>query len=363
MYRYKYSPKGTLAIAWLLLTLLIMISCNKETVNKKAENQEVLSAPNAALGNYWTQLAVPVVTGPPAADDHNFSFTLNSKVYVVVRGVDQLWEYDPATGQWTQLQNNFSSFSLSGYTDVFANDNSVYFLNPFSKSLKEYNVATNVWTEKAGFPGTAKESVTSCNTATKGYVMNGINGGHPNGYQVTVSENWEYDFAGNSWTQKANTPGASRYNSAAYAVGDNIYFGTGIGFKLVINPVTLGISRVPVILDDWWEYNSLTNTWVAKADFAGGARQDTRGFVISGKVYLGLGSAGYFTNLKSDLWSYSPAGNSWTQRASYPPGNSYPPHNTMLGAGSRGYSVTGKILSFWKYTPPYIFFPNPGPVQ
>src|SRR5688572_20666680 len=187
MYRYKRSPKGALAIAWLLLTLLIMISCKKETVSNKVENQEILSAPNPALGNYWTQLTVPVVTGPPSADDYNFSFSLNSKVYVVVRGFNQLWEYDPATGQWTQLQNNLSSFSFSGFVDVFTNGNSVYFLNPFSKSLKEYNVSTNVWTDKAGFPGTAKESVTSCNTATKGYVMNGTNGGHPSGYHVTVA--------------------------------------------------------------------------------------------------------------------------------------------------------------------------------
>lgn len=355
MYRFKFSPKDRLALAFVLLLTLIMVSCKKDIVNNKVQNQEVLAAPNPQLGNYWTQLAVPVITGIPSADDYNFSFSLNGKVYVIVRGMNQLWVYDPATGQWTQLSNSFASFSLGSYVDVFTNGNSVYLLNAVSKSLKEYNVLTNQWTDKANFPGMAKESVTSCNTATKGYVMNGTNG---NAYG-TVSENWEYDFASNTWAQKANTPGLARYNSAAHAVGDNIYFGTGISFFIFINPVTHEISRVPVINDDWWEYNTLSNTWIQKTDFAGGTRQDTRGFVIGGKVYLGLGSAGYFTNLKSDLWSYSPATDSWTQRASYPPENGYPPFNTMLGAGSRGYSVTGKIQSFWRYTPPQtIIVPN-----
>ena len=266
--------------------------------------------------------------------------------------MNQLWEYDPAASQWTQLQNSLAAFSLSSYVDVFTNGNSVYFLNPFSKSLKEYNVSTNTWTDRANFPGTAKESVTSCNTASKGYVMNGTNNSTPN------KENWEYDFAGNTWTQKANTPGLARYNSAAYAVGDNIYFGTGISFFIIINPVTHEISKVPVINDDWWEYNTIQNTWTQKADFAGGPRQDTRGFSFGAKVYLGLGSSGYFTNLQSDLWSYTPSTDSWTQKASYPPGNPYPPFNTMTSAGSRGYSITGKIQSFWKYTPTLLVFPT-----
>lgn len=360
MYHFKFSAKGRLALAFLLLLTLIMVSCKKDILNNKTENQEILSAPNPSLGNYWTQMVVPNIYGTPSADDHNFSFSINNKVYVVVRGFKQLWEFDPATGQWTKLQDNLYNFTFSHYVDVFTNGNNVYFLDAESKSLKAYNVSTNQWTDKANFPGIAKEVGSSCNTATKGYIMGGTNGNHPGGYGVTVSQNWEYDFAGDTWTQKANTPGFGRYNSASYAVGDNIYFGTGISVIPKINPVTLQITWVPLINDDWWEYNTIQNTWTQKADFAGGTRQDTRGFVIGGRVYLGMGSTGYFTDLKSDLWSYNPGTNSWTQRAGYPPGNGYPPFNTMSGAGSRGYSVTGKIQSFWRYTPPTIILP---PIQ
>ena len=306
-----------------------------------------------------TQLSTPNPTGPPTANERHLSFSLNNKVYVALEGYNQLWEYDPVTtGQWTLQQNPFYTFSYNGYTDVFTVGNSAYFLNANTKKLKEYNVSTNVWTDKADFPGTVKAVGTAANTSTKGYIMAGTNGAHANGYAVTLTENWEYDFAGNTWTQKANTPGFGRYNSAAYAIGDKIYFGTGISIIANINPVTLQLTWVPFMNSDWWEYNTLQNTWTQKASFAGGTRQDTRGFAISGKVYLGMGSTGYFTGLKADLWSYNPSADSWTQRASYPPGNSYPPFNTMLSAGNRGYSVYGMFDAFWKYTPPTIVLPT-----
>lgn len=358
MHRYKHSPKATLAIVWLLLTLLIMISCKKEKIDNKAEDQEVLNAPAPNYGNYWTELGTPGIPITPSADDHNYCFSLNNKLYVVVRGYDQLWEFDPSNSQWTMKQSDFSDFTLSLYIAVFTNGNRVYFLNPNSKNFKEYNVTTNVWTNKADFPGTAKESVTYCHTASKGYIMGGINGWHTYGGPITVSENWEYDFAANTWTQKAGTPGESRYNSSAYGVGDKIYYGTGISFRFVIHPVTLAVSRVPRINKDWWEFNTLTNTWTQKADYGGGSRQEARGFVIGGKIYLGMGSTGHFIDYKDDFWSYNPASNSWTQRASYPLGSEYSPFHTLMGTGNYGYSVTGKIQFFWKYIPPFTLGPN-----
>jgi len=348
------------SLLMMLFAIAFITSCKK---NVETVVEEEPSAVSGLLippsGNYWTQLSTPNPSGPPTANDHHVSFSLNNKVYVALEGYNQLWEFDPVTtGQWSQKQSTFYTFSNFNFTDVFSNGNSVYFLNANTKKLKEYNVVSNVWTDKADFPGTAKTVGTAANTTTKGYIMGGTNGTHANGYAVTLSENWEYDFAGNSWTQKANAPGFGRYNSASYAVGDKIYFGTGISVFAFINPSTLQITWQPIINSDWWEYNTLQNTWAQKTQYGGGARQDTRGFVISGKVYVGMGTSGYFTGLKSDLWSYNPASDSWTQRASYPPGNSYPPFHTMIGANNRGYSVYGRLEDFWKYTPSLILLPT-----
>lgn len=347
------------SLLMLLFATAFITSCNKnaEPVKEQEQVSGILIPPN---GNYWTQLSTPVIPGPPASNEHHFSFSLNDRVYVALQGNNQLWEYDPiSTGQWTQKLSTFFTFSSFDYTKVFSNGNSVYFLNAKTKKLKEYNITNNQWTDKADFPGTAKGVGTAANTVTKGYIMGGSNGYHANtNYYVTLSENWEYDFASNTWTQKANTPGFGRMNSASYAIGDKIYFGTGISVIAFINPITLQLTWHPLINSDWWEYNTLQNTWAQKASFTGGARQDTRGFVIGAKVYLGMGSSGYFINLKSDMWSYSPSLDTWTQRAGYPPGNGYPPFNTMLSANNRGYSVYGILNDFWKYTPPTIFLPT-----
>src|SRR5687767_2832506 len=231
------------ARSWLFALLfapLFIISCKKEVTTGKQENAETaLVPPIPPSGNYWTSLGSPNPTGPPSANMYHVSFTLNNKVYVGLEGFNQLWEYDPATTTWTKKQNTFYTFSsVNNYTDVFTNGNSVYFLNATTKILKEYNVVTNVWTNKANFPGNAKVVGSSTNTDTKGYIMGGTNGTHNGGHPVTIGENWEYDFAGDSWLQKANTPGFGRHNAAAFAVGNIIYFGTGYSILPYVDPVT-----------------------------------------------------------------------------------------------------------------------------
>lgn len=365
-------PRQQSTSIWLLTILIasiFIISCKKEIKTVQQEKtEEVLSDLINPFGDYWTELTnVPVLPGPPAADDKHISFSVNNKVYAVPYGYNQLWEYDPNSSQWTQKQSTFFPGNFSSYVDVFCNGNSVYLLNANSKDFREYNVATNVWTDRPDFPGLASGEVSATYTSTNGYIIGGTNGTIPDGnpnYTIysLVKENWQYNFTTNTWTQKAIFPGTGRYLGAAHAAGDYVYFGTGISNRIILNPFSLQISYVPQINSDWWEYNTVQNTWTQKAAFGGGTRMDTRGFVIGGKVYMGLGAAGYYTDLRTDLWSFNASANTWTQRANYPPGNGYPPFNTMLAAGSRGYSITGKIADFWKYTPPIIILP-PGAVQ
>ncbi len=342
-----------------LLPLLLTLSCKKNALLKQASAQNSLSLQIGVFGNHWDQLVTPDLGSnlPPNTDMYNLSFAANDKVYVVLRGYNQLWQYDPASNLWSLFKTNFFNFTgYTGYTYAFTNGDNIYFISASGKNLKQYNLASGLWSNKTNFPGAAGYGFTATFTTTKGYILGGANGSDANGYGYTVSENWEYDFAANTWTLKANTPGLGRYNAASYAVSDKLYFGTGISVILIFNPTTFQAFRVATIDADWYEYNTTTNTWTRKADFGGGTRQDTRGFVIGSTVYLGLGSAGYFTDIRSDLWSYNPSANTWAARASYPPGNGYPPYLTMVGAASHGYAVLEDVLSFWRYTGPYTIF-------
>lgn len=352
--------KKNLSLSLVLLVAIAMAACKKEAnpTPMQAANQKQALQTTPPRGNVWTQLAPPVITapGPVPTDFRNFTFSANDKLYVALPEFNQLWQYDFATAQWTLKQSPFFNFQadLQGsFQYAFTNGNDIYFLNPATKSLKQYNLLTAQWADKANFPGTAISGVAAAFTATRGYVLAGTNGLSDNmGLAYTVAENWEYDFAGNTWAVKANTPGLPRYNAAAIAVGDKVYFGTGIGVSTFFNPFSHILSRSAVIESDWWEYNSTGNSWTQRSPFGGGTRQEASGFVIDGKVYLGWGTAGYFVIPEADLWCYDPAADVWGQRSSYPPGGPHMPLFSTAGAASHGFAINYDLQTFWMYTPP-----------
>lgn len=348
-----------------LLTLLLVIgiaSCKKEMKPESPANQREVTRSNMG-GNYWTQIAIPVTnpSGGPSILEGNSTFSVNNKLYVALAGYNQLWQYDPTTSQWTLKQQPFFNFQLTigDAHYVFTYGNSVYFLNTSTKIMRQFDLSTAQWSNKANFPGSASLGVSSAFTTTKGYILGGGTSTDYSTVANTVAENWEYDFVADTWIAKTSTPGLSRYNAAAYAVGDKVYFGTGISFRYLFNPINLTVTRNPIIDADWWEYNTTTGIWTQKATYGGGTRQDTRGFVIGGTVYVGMGSAGYFTDLRSDLWAYNPGSDTWSQSASYPPGNGYPPYISMASADGYGFALTEDISACWIYTPPYTIFFNP----
>lgn len=359
-FRQHRSPVS-LFFAVLLMTSFLA-SCKKNVEQPPIEQSDI--ATDQALvsigGNLWTELT-PVDPDIATAVTFNMSFSVNNKLYSLVQANDQLWEYNPTTVVWSVKKNNFTGQPTFTYLYLFTNGSRAYFVNQSTKAVQAYDFATSQWSNKAAFPGTSDGRASYAATGSKGYVLGGANGYDDNGYGFTLKENWEYDFAADTWQAKANIPGTGRYNAAAYAVGDKIYFGTGISVISIINPNTFKLHRVPSVNSDWWEYNTLTDTWTAKAAFGGGKRQDTRGFMLYNKVYLGLGTSEYYSNTKSDLWSYDAATNAWTQKASYPPGNAYPPYVTFTACSGRGYAVTGNITAFWRYMPPQILIPAPNP--
>ncbi|MBO9561496.1 MAG: hypothetical protein J7621_01935 [Niastella sp.] len=342
-----------------VLVIASFVSSCKKDVEGPAVVKNEVATDRAAIsigGNIWTELT-PAAPSIPSAITYNTSFSVNDKLYSHLQANDQLWEYDPATAVWSVKKNNFTGQPAFANVYLFTNGSRVYFGNLSTKVVKAYDFATGQWTNKANFPGTASGRASFTATDNKGYVLGGANGADANDYGYTLKENWEYDFAADTWQLRANIPGTGRYNAASYAIGDKLYFGTGISIMSLINPNTFQLTRIPVINSDWWEYNTLTNVWTQKAAFGGGKRQDTRGFMLGSKVYLGMGSSEYYSNLKSDLWSYDAVANTWSQRASYPVGNAYPPYVTFTSCNGRGYVVTANIQTFWRYTPPQLSLP------
>ena len=74
-----------------------------------------------------------------------------------------------------------------------------------TKDFWEYDPATNTWTQKADFGGTARYVAVGFSIGSKGYIGTG-----DDDLNQFLKDFWEYDPATNTWTQKADFGGTAR---------------------------------------------------------------------------------------------------------------------------------------------------------
>jgi Galactose oxidase, central domain len=211
-----------------------------------------------------------------------------------------------------------------GYAVGFSIGNKGYMGTGFSlaastyyKDWWKYDPATNVWTQKADFGGGTAASGVGFAIDGMGYVLAG-----------GFIDFWQFDPVANTWTQKATFPGVARLWAVGFSIGNNGYVGTGND---------LSIPRMG--LEDFWEYDPVTDTWTRKADLPGGARYSAAGFSIGSKGYIGIGDDNDGAIKYRDFWEYDPASDSWTRKADFV--GAAQTYAVGLSIGSKGYIGTG----------------------
>ena len=193
----------------------------------------------------------------------------------------------------------------------------------------EYDTTTNIWSQKANYPGVGTQKGVSFSINGLGYYGFGTVGG----------QLYSYNPKNNSWTQKVtcNIPSVSFWSTTYFVIGTKVYF-----------------------LDQnnkFFSYDSLTDAWSSLTDFTGAKRVTGVGFSINGNGYICTGynatSAGnIFLN---DLWEYNPTSNIWTQKASLPSAGRYASFGYSFN--NKGYVLGGEKNSsvmtneFWEYNP------------
>ncbi len=253
------------------------------------------------------------------------------------------WEYDLASNVWTQKAdfgggNRTDAVGLAINNKGYIGTGYGYAGGIYFKDFWEYNPATNAWTRKANFGGTKRSGSVGFSIGNQGYVGTGYNPGDPHPAKKDL---WEYNPNTDTWTRKANFGGSARSGAVGFSVGTMGYIGTG-GGKI-----------------DFWEYNPVTNTWTRKADFGGLKRSGATGFGVNGKGYIGTGfadSSGYSFFTK-DIWEYDPSLNSWTRKADFggipragATGISIGKYG-FIGFGGDFFSPTLYLNDWWRYEP------------
>ena len=201
--------------------------------------------------------------------------------------------------------------------------------------------AQAVWTQRLSPSAIERSGAVGFSIGTKGYFCTGRN--LVNNSYVYYKDLWEFDPATNTWEQKANFPGSARAYAFGFSIDTKGYIGAG-GLTYDSSP----------IYKDFYEYNSGTNQWTKKADFAGGTRKYAISFAVGGKGYAGGGTDTSQAPYHTDFWEYNPGNNQWTKKADVAGGKRSA--SASFAIGNKGYVGTGYdstvvLDDFWEYDP------------
>lgn len=212
-----------------------------------------------------------------------------------------------------------------------------------AKSEQDFVILPGTWIRKSDMPAPGRIFASAFSIDDKGYVGNGfVFDG--NGAGPVLNDWWQYDPVSDQWISKAGYPGGKRSNAVAFVINNIGYVGTGW-------------DDMRIRKKDFWSYDPVNDLWTRKSDFPGPERIDAVGFGIGNKGYAGTGDAivGSIRVKLKDWWEYDALSDQWTQKTDFPGlANQYTSgfviqDKIYMGLGL---SVSGSIgKEWWEYDP------------
>jgi len=141
------------------------------------------------------------------------------------------------------------------------------------------------------------------------------------------------------WTKKASLPYGKRDRAVGFSIG-------GFGF------IGTGMDSVNMVLNDFWKYDTLTNSWSQVASLPGMPRRDAASFVIGNFAYVGIGIAdsSSFGNTLNDFYRYDPVNNHWDSIAHFQSVSGFGVYKAASTAvNGKGYVFGGRDFGYNSY--------------
>lgn len=181
--------------------------------------------------NTWTQ-----ITTPPSGFANTDPFVIDGKGYYMQwGGTNSLYMFDPVLDTWSLIGSMPAVVNQRCATFVI--DGKGYFKKDFT--FFEFQPGTNIWTQKANFPGTAPNNNIGLSQGGYGFCIGGYLG-----WGDMYQEVWRYDPVLDTWTQMEDYPFTSRRWAVKAKIGERCYMGLG----------TNGTN-----FNDFWEFNAVAN--------------------------------------------------------------------------------------------------------
>jgi N-acetylneuraminic acid mutarotase len=215
--------------------------------------------------------------------------------------------------------------------------------------MMNMNCFAGGWIQKADFGGIARHRTTLLTIGNKIYTGLGhYNGAGPN---IIFDDWWEYDPATNSWSQKADYLGGICYHATGFVMNDLGYVGTGR-----ISP------SGSTLVQNFYKYDAVTNTWVEINSFPGVGRRGAVSFVIGEYAYVGSGESNF--GVVGSFYRFDPANETWSSVASLPIPRTSSVAFTIDNYGYVGTGDTdpGSTNDFWQYDPTLDLWTAKAPV-
>ena len=177
----------------------------------------------------------------------------------------------------------------------------------------------STYTRKADFPGSARQNAVAFSINGKGYFGTGMAGDDV--HAPLLNDFWEYDPVTDNWKQIADFPGKPRAGASAFVIGNEGYVGLGTEDYYWSNP-----DDNRNHFKDFYKYNPSVGTWIKITDFSGIGRHSAASFSINGEGYIisgywGSDDPGTGSTLTREVWKYEQLIDRWTQINDFPGGS------------------------------------------
>jgi hypothetical protein len=290
----------------------------------------------------WTRLQVPQMDNYPYNNPNGNAIIVpvNGEVYCLSGDLYEVgFKLNLTTKRWEPFSDPHDMFLAfaGGFQYLFSYQEKFYYGFQMDNGGEEHVRSLDPVTGARGVVADFPGTPVARPTAFRVGSKGYVIGGSVN--DIALNQFWEYDFITNQWTNKGALPGGPRANAVTFVLNNKVYFGMGHDY---LNFNGQSIKRYKT---DWLEMDPASGGVAAiKAPFPGTKKEYINGFTINDKFYIGTGQSG------DDFWEYNPANNKWTQKTDCPATHSGYRNTGVFTLGNVAYFVKGDLAEFWRYS-------------